>query len=87
MDRKDTGQTRWTHSLGGSSLVDQQGILLIFQEMAQSDLIQHLKRHLKIYEPRYDIYNYVVCATSKASDQHAHMRSLTKAFASRFNIL
>ena len=29
----------------------------------------------------------VVCATSKASDQPAHMRSLIRAFASRLNIL
>ena len=31
-------------------------------------------------------YN-VVCATSKASDQPAHTRSLIRAFASRLNIL
>ena len=30
---------------------------------------------------------YVVCATSKASDQLAHMHSLIRAFASRLNIL
>ena len=29
----------------------------------------------------------VVCATSKASDQPAHKRSLIRAFASRLNIL
>ena len=29
----------------------------------------------------------MVCATSKASDQPAHMRSLIRAFASRFHIL
>ena len=33
------------------------------------------------------ISNNVVCATSKASDQHAHMRSLIRAFASRLNTL
>ena len=37
-------------------------------------------------EPRHDISNNVVCATSKASDQPAHMRSLITAFASRLNI-
>ena len=31
--------------------------------------------------------NNVVCATSKASDQPAHMCSLIRAFASRLNIL
>ena len=38
-------------------------------------------------EPRHEISNYVVCATSKASDQPAHTRSLIRAFASRLNIL
>ena len=40
-----------------------------------------------IYEPRHEISNNVVCATSKASDQPAHTRRLIRAFASRFNIL
>ena len=35
----------------------------------------------------YEISNNVVCATSKASDQSAHMRSLIRAFASRLNII
>ena len=33
------------------------------------------------------IYNNVVCTTSKASDQPAHMHSLIRAFASGLNIL
>ena len=40
-----------------------------------------------INEPVHEISNNVVCATSKASDQPAHMRSLIRAFASRLNIL
>ena len=36
-----------------------------------------------IIEPRHGISNNVVCATSKASDQAAHTRSLIRAFASR----
>ena len=40
-----------------------------------------------IYEPWHGITNNVVCATSKASDQPAHMRSLIRAFASRLSIL
>ena len=40
-----------------------------------------------VYEPWHEISNNVVCATSKASDQPAHMRSLIRAFASRLNIL
>ena len=39
------------------------------------------------YEPRHDISNNVVCATSKISDQSAHMRSLIRAFAYRLDIL
>ena len=34
------------------------------------------------YEPWHGISNNVVCATSKASDQPAHTRSLIRAFAS-----
>ena len=40
-----------------------------------------------IYEPVHEISNNVVCATSKASDQPAHMRSLIRAFVSGLNIL
>ena len=38
-------------------------------------------------EPRHEISNNVVCATSKGSNQPAHTRSLIRAFASRLNIL
>ena len=38
-------------------------------------------------EPWHKISNNLVCATSKASDQPAHTRSLIRAFASRLNIL
>ena len=37
--------------------------------------------------PQHEISNNVVCATSKASDQPAHTRSLIRAFASRLSIL
>ena len=33
-------------------------------------------------EQRHEISNNVVCATSKGSDQPAHTRSLSRAFAS-----
>ena len=35
----------------------------------------------KTNEPRHEISNNVVCATSKASDQPAHTHSLIRAFA------
>ena len=40
-----------------------------------------------LFEPVHEISNNVVCATSKASDQPAHTRSLIRAFASRLSIL
>ena len=40
-----------------------------------------------IIEPVHEISNNVVCATSKASDQPAHTRSLIRAFASHLSIL
>ena len=42
---------------------------------------------LNLYEPVHELSNNVVCATSKASDQPAHTRSLIRAFASRLSIL
>ena len=38
-------------------------------------------------EPRHEISNNVICATSEVSDQPAHTRSLIRAFASRLNFL
>ena len=43
--------------------------------------------HVWIYEPRHEISNNVVCATSKGSDQPAHMHRLIRAFACRLNII
>ena len=40
-----------------------------------------------IIEPVHEISNNLLCATSKALDQPAHMRSLIRAFACRLNIL
>ena len=39
------------------------------------------------YEPQHEIFNNVICGTSKASDQPAHTSSLIRAFASCLNIL
>ena len=39
-----------------------------------------------LFEPRHEISNKMVCATSIASDQPAHTRSLIRAFACRLNI-
>ena len=40
-----------------------------------------------LIEPVHEISNNVACATSKASDQPAHTRSLIRAFARRLSIL
>ena len=45
-------------------------------------LFQH-----QVFEPRHEISNNVVSATSKVTDQAAHMRNVIRAFASRLNIL
>ena len=39
-----------------------------------------------LVEPVHEISNNVVCATSKASDQPAHTRSLIRVIASRLSI-
>ena len=49
--------------------------------------LDYLQVYLYIIEPQHEISNNVVCATSKASDQPVHVRSLIRAFASRLNIL
>ena len=56
-----------------------------------SELCQSPKPSLmvieQIIEPVHEIYNNVLCATSKGSDQPSHTRSLIRVFASRLNIL
>ena len=51
--------------------------------LLDSNIVETFKN--MIIEPRHEISNNVVCATSKAADQLAHMRSLIRAFASRLN--
>ena len=50
----------------------------------KSGFLEFKSRHM--YEPRHEISNNVVCASSKASDQPAHTRSLIRAFANHLNI-
>ena len=45
------------------------------------------ERYEILLEPVHEISINVVCATSKASDQPAHTRSLIRAFSSRLSIL
>ena len=46
-----------------------------------------LSKRKGIIESVHEISNNLACATSEASDQPAHMRSLIRAFASRLSIL
>ena len=50
-------------------------------------LLGKMRKIATAYEPRHEFSNNVVCATSKASDQPAHTRSLIRAFATCLNIL
>ena len=50
-------------------------------------ILTHVILFFVIIEPVHEISNNMVCATSKASDQPAHSRSLIRAFASRLSIL
>ena len=42
-----------------------------------------LQKSKVIIEPRHEISNNVICATSKGSDQPVHTRSLIRALATR----
>ena len=61
--------------------------LAIYRDVKQGDGLCRLLFNIFIYEPQHEISNNVVCATSKASDQPTHIRSLIRAFDSRLNIL
>ena len=50
-------------------------------------MLNIVSSNIYIYEPRHEISNHVVCATSKSSAQPAHMHSLIQTFARRMNIL
>ena len=56
-------------------------------DFSERTICSHAQVVMQEIEPQHEISNNVVCATSKASDQPAHTRSLIRAFASRLNIL
>ena len=59
-------------------------ITVIMSVCMRSDIIA---LYISIIEPVHEISNNVACATSKASDQPAHTRSLIRAFDSRLSFL
>ena len=61
-------------------------ILLEFDLGILRKYSEYIKKEDKI-EPVHEISNNVVCTTSEALDQPAHMCSLIRAFASRLSIL
>ena len=61
--------------------------LLVQKEFLDHQVMIIFNIPIFLYAPVHEISNNVVCATSKASDQPAHMRSLIRAFAHRSNIL
>ena len=50
-------------------------------------LFGSVKTLASLFEPRHEISDNVVCATSKGSDRPAHMRNLPRAFASCLKII
>ena len=60
-------------------------LILIHSDISLQDTMSSDKN--KTNESQHEISNNVVYATSKASDQPAHMHSLIRAFASPLEIL
>ena len=66
---------------------DGQLTLCMLGKLACSFVVSWFFSSKLTFEPRHEISNNVVSATSKASDQPAHTGSLIRAVASRVNIL
>ena len=62
-------------------------LFLLFSSLVKINLLRNFTLVIlkTIHEPVHDISNNVVCLTSKASDQPAHMRSLIRAIAGLFD--
>ena len=69
-----------------SSDISHRYIMLSFSAIGNSKQT-YLSYLSQTNEPRHEISNNMVCATSKASDQPAHTRSLIRAFTCRSNII
>ena len=63
------------------------GMMKNVSEIIFGSFKEYIKSDIEKFEPVHEISNNVVCATSKPSDQPAHMRSLIRAFASHLSIL
>ena len=61
--------------------------ILLMQVGTDGAVMNNKNNKLNKFEPVHEISNNMVCATSKGSDQPAHMRSLFRAFARGLNIV
>ena len=90
MVKKALSQVSVNHSSGNLVKLYATGLNLVYRKYSfalENLWLLHNLMGLKIFEPVREISNNVICATSKASDQPAHTRSLIRAFASRLSIL
>ena len=84
--KSDLCQSHWSMKKRSRSLAYSAYSKSMLRTISMLGFNSHSRQMLNIIEPRHEISNNVVCATSEASDQHAHMRSLLRAFASHLNI-
>ena len=63
------------------------GLVVYIRTKQQCGFIPFQYLFCIIFEPQHEITNNAVCATSKGSDQPAHTRSQTRAFACRLILL
>ena len=63
------------------------GIFLLSCIFEPTDRCKSMQYNIIKNEPVHEISNNLVCATSKASDQPVHTRSLIQAFACHLSIL
>ena len=60
---------------------------MLHNEQSDLGLLCMVSHNWSTYEQQHEISSNVVCATTKGSDQPAHVRSLIRAFSSLRNIL
>ena len=93
-DDFDNPSSNGASALTSFKTQEEECVFFIYTGHMSIDYLKSLKVLIKddlqsqpSFELRHEISNNVVCATSKASDQPAHTRSLIRAFASRLSIL
>ena len=89
-DKVSCSRTQHSESAGSETWTSNPSIpsLTLYQQSHYAQQ-QYFAQNVYLFrfEPWCGISNNVACATSKASDQPAHMRSLIRAFASHLNIV